>query len=188
MVLSRASKGVSMSRFLISLGSLILASQFVVAAPVAGLNAGITCMTQPFPTTVTRAQELSSGKVLIDWIHYNGVEYMPMHDDIVVPQDIPILAERAEIFRELGAWQKFEFTKEQCKSYGDLLFRCENFKAPVMEIRGHKVQVVAFFTEHLQSRSFGGTFFLYTTTVHYEIDGHSVFAAMKYNIEDCKPL
>lgn len=159
-----------------------------MAAPVAGLNAGVYCVTQPFPTTITRAQELANGKVVIDWIHYNGVEYMPMHDDIVVPQDIPILAERADIFRELGRLQKFEFSKEQCKSYGDLLFRCEDFKSPVMDIKGHKVQVAAVFSEHLQSRSFGGTFFLYTITVHYEIDGHSVFAAMKYNLEDCKPL
>ncbi len=62
-------------------------------------------------------------------IHHNGVEYMPIHSGVIVPNDLPILGRWATELKSLGPQQRFSFPKSKCTEHGGKVMKCIDEKA-----------------------------------------------------------
>jgi len=68
-----------------------------------------------FPTTSFFVK--TEGKdVLVRVIHHNGTKYAPIHEGIVVPNDIDLIKSRAELLAKLGEDFTFRFPLEECSA------------------------------------------------------------------------
>lgn len=150
---------------------------------------GFLCSTEPFPTTIYRLAEDATGTwVNLDWSHFNGVEFAPFHEGIVVPNDLPILAQRADLIRALGTHQSFRFPRSGCESFGDRVIRCANYVDGPQVINGKKVRALSTYTSLSETQSFVGTYKTVSTTLFLVIDGTSLFVTMKYEMPNCRDL
>ncbi|HRO66489.1 MAG TPA: hypothetical protein PL182_02885 [Pseudobdellovibrionaceae bacterium] len=151
------------------------------------LSQGMMCSTNPYPTTIYRIMP-SGDDMIVDWYHANGVEFMPIHEGVIVPYSLPILTKRAELLKALGVSQRFTFKASECKEIASKVIHCANYKSVPHDINGHKVRALSTYTSLEQSTSFAGTYSMYATTLYLEVDGQTMFVTMKYDGQDCRFL
>lgn len=148
------------------------------------LSQGMICSTNPYPTTIYRIMP-NEDDLIVDWYHANGVEFMPIHEGVIVPYSLPILAKRAELLKALGVGQRFTFKLSDCKEIASKVIHCSNYKSAPQEINGHKVRALATYTSLEQSLSFAGSYSTYGATLYLEVDGQTMFVTMKYQNQEC---
>lgn len=75
------------------------------------------------PTTSFFLEE-NGEHLVLKMLHHNGVEYMPIHEGVIVPNDLPYLEHKAQLLTRLGSQVEFRFPKAKCQSYGEGLIAC----------------------------------------------------------------
>ncbi|MBX3040378.1 MAG: hypothetical protein KF789_06675 [Bdellovibrionaceae bacterium] len=174
-------------RMMAALAGLVIGLSAAQAQLIGGgetLSQGMICSTNPYATTIYRIMPVAN-EMVVDWYHANGVEFMPIHEGIIVPYSLPILAKRAELLKALGVGQRFAFKTTDCKEYGPKVIHCADYKRAPQDINGHKVRALSTYTSLEQSTSFAGSYSMYATTLHLEVDGQGMFVTMKYEDRDC---
>lgn len=147
-------------------------------------SVALSCVTS-VPTTSFLVRPEDS-RISVEWVNHNGVEYMPIHEGVVTAYDLPILAERARVLKEVGDSLKFYFPMSGCEIFGDQkVLQCHDYNSEVQQINGHKVQGVSFYSSVLQEASIVGHFSYVTTTLMVIIDGKTYFLPMKYSLDEC---
>lgn len=75
----------------------------------------LTCITE-YPTTSFIVEPTDDGKMIgVRIFHHNGVDYMPIHEGVVVTNDLSILSGRAKELVTLGTDYSFKFPRENAK-------------------------------------------------------------------------
>lgn len=112
---------------------------FIFSLQASALNGSLnfTCKTKPETTSFQLIDE--GDTVLLKLRHVNGTGYMPIHEGIIVPNDIDYLREKAGLLTQMGAFPEFRFPKSKCRIYGPKLFICsqgERKKFGKLEMQG----------------------------------------------------
>ena len=63
-------------------------------------------------------------EVVLTTVHHNGPSYMPIHEGIIVPNDIPYLSEVARHLMKMGERNTFRFPIKNCIVTGPGLLSC----------------------------------------------------------------
>lgn len=95
-------------------------------------------------------------EVVLTTIHHNGTKFMPIHEGIIVPNDLPYLTSKAEVLQKMSDFNEFKFPKEKCQVYGPDLINCsggERKKFGDLEIEALSVSTSKV-TEEFMGRAF----------------------------------
>lgn len=148
------------------------------------LEKGLLCSTRPQASTTYRL--LPQGeKVFVDWFHAQGNRVVPIYYGLLFTGSLSVLKSRSEKLMDLGAVQRFSFSKGDCEDHGDKIIRCTNYEGPTSVINGHRVRALATYTAIEQTRTFAGTQSMFLTTLYLEVDGEAMFVSMKYEPREC---
>lgn len=85
------------------------------------------CITE-FPTTSYQITEEAEEFVLLTY-HHNGTKYLPLYSGTITPNDLPMLAQRAEQLQKMGSVSYISFKKSECSNKG-IYWKCSR-KSPV---------------------------------------------------------
>ncbi|MBX2986273.1 MAG: hypothetical protein KF802_00105 [Bdellovibrionaceae bacterium] len=164
---------------------LLLGPFFSFAQSRVAMN--LSCVTSPAPTTSYFMREQQQD-VWVHVYHHNDLDYMPIHEGVIVPRDLVRLAERVGPLRDLGDSLSFRFPLSKCGDKGPMILQCTDFKAEPQDINGHRVAALSFHTSRSTETSFAGTYEYLSTQLYLEIDGKSFSLPMKYSWNDCSTL
>ena len=141
------------------------------------------CMTEPRSTTF--AVVTNGDVVKVGYMHHRGVSYMPIHNGLITPNDLGLLAERAELFQQLGTYIEFSFPLSKCQRLGDYNFSCMDFRGEEREINGHKVKGFAAYSAIQSETSFAGDYAYAVVNISLDIDGKAYHLPMRYDLGEC---
>jgi hypothetical protein len=156
-----------------------LFSSLTFAAPI-----NMACMTE-YPTTTFVARTIGNN-ITFDLIHHNGVKWMPIWSNVVVPNDLPVLNDTGLTLGELGSRLEFTMPESSCQADGQLI-NCFAIQAPI-EINGHKVSLWAVHSKAVNEKSFAGEYNYIYTSMALDIDGKSYYVPAKYTDTECMSL
>jgi hypothetical protein len=146
----------------------------------------VTCKgARPTTTFMVFTEDKTVG---VEVVHHNGLEFMPIHQGIIVPQDLPILQQRAVAMMKLGSYARFNFSADKCKSFGDMLYQCVEYQARPALLNGQRVRAISMYTSRAETRSFFGIEKTFNIAIQLEIDGKNFFQTMTYPVEECTSL
>ena len=69
------------------------------------------CQTNPKTTGFTF--ESDGDSMVLTTVHANGVDYMPVHEGIITPSDLPYLAKASTALKNMGMKNQFRFPKSK---------------------------------------------------------------------------
>ena len=87
-------------------------------------NFNWTCATTPFSSSLVAVQQ--GNKMVLRVFHHNGLQSVPIHRGVITPNDLTILAQRAELLQQLGSQFELEFAIDQCEVFGEWRINCAN--------------------------------------------------------------
>lgn len=155
------------------------------ARPASDAELALVCVTE-MPTTSMILQPVAEKDVLhLTVMHHHGTNYMPIHEGVVVPNDLAILDARAKVLAALGTMYEFDLPKSGCKLVADKVFQCNNYGSPGTVIGGKKVSLLSLYSSATKDVSFAGTYDYVTLTMFLEIDGQTYFVPMRYFENEC---
>lgn len=148
---------------------LILLLIFFVAAPgkAEPLKLEFRCVnSMPTSSFLLRTE---GRELVLTTIHHNGTPYMPIHEGIVVPNDIPYLKSVAEHLIKMGDRNEFRFPLENCKVYGHGLMSCAGGEKK--NFGGEEMEALNLYTSKITEEAFGQKFERYKVTLSVNISG-----------------
>lgn len=163
---------------LILLLFVVLSSMSLQAADVYGI-----CMTSLAPST-TFEMKTKSDKVGFEITHHNGGLYAPFWSSIVVPNDVSVLAEKAETILKLDRGFKASFPQESCTWTSENKFACLNYDQK-LNVNGVEVKPWALYSSVITDSSFAGDFKYTEMTVLFQADGKEYNYTMRYSADEC---
>lgn len=142
----------------------------------------MACITE-WPTTSFVA--FTEGEMMtIRFLHHNGVQYMPVWNNVITPNDLPTITEAANTLSELGNDWEFTMPKSACEKLDGMMISCFGTQPAVM-MNGHKVSLWAVHTSETFDRSFAGEFSYVNASLALDVDGKTYHVPMKYNAYEC---
>lgn len=108
-----------------------------------------------FPQTSFILKTEGSEAVLTT-IHHNGTKYMPIHEGVVVPNDISYLKDVANVLTLMGDRNEFRFPIAKCKIYGPGQMSCANGSSE--NFQGREMRAFYLHTSKITEQSLGRTF------------------------------
>ncbi|MGZ3692664.1 MAG: hypothetical protein ACXWQO_00220 [Bdellovibrionota bacterium] len=161
---------------------LVAVPGFAASKSVEGM--GFRCISK-YPTTSFILEE-KGDEMVLRMIHHNGVGYMPIHEGIVVPNDLGFLAAKAKILTRLGAETEFRFPKAKCKTYGAGLLSCSGGER--RNIDGLDVEALHLITEKNTKQVFDDKIEYVRIELSLNIMGNPPVSelSMNYAPEECK--
>lgn len=150
----------------------------VQAADVYGI-----CMTELAPST-TFEMKTKSEKVHFEITNHNGGMYAPFWSSIVVPNDVSVLAEKAETILKLDRGFKAAFPKESCAWTSENKFACLNYDQK-LNVNNIEVKPWALYSSVITDSSFAGDFKYTEMTVLFQADGKEYNYTMRYSVDEC---
>lgn len=140
------------------------------------------CVTSS-PTTSFIA-ETKGEEVRLIVLHHNGVKYMPIHQGIIVPADLPLLAQKAEVMQKLGDRFEMVFEKKGCKTYGKNLFSCGNGR--VIASGSPSAERASLVTKTATERLYDVEFEKSSISAGFKVDGTYYSIDNDFYFGDCK--
>lgn len=94
--------------------------------------------------------------VVLTTIHHNGTAFMPIHEGIIVPNDITYLKDVSSVLTLMGDRNEFRFPLSKCKIYGPGQMSC--IKGSTENFQGREMQALFLATSKIQESIYGRTF------------------------------
>lgn len=163
-------------KFAVTLFLFLFAANSIASAPL-----NMICMTE-HPTTSFVAMtedEITTIKL----IHHNGTEYMPVWSNLITPNDIKVIAEKAAVLTELGASLEFKIPVKSCQVEG-LLINCFS-RSETQVINGRKVSLWSVSTSMENDKSLLGEYNSTWSNLGLDVDGQTYWLPMRYFENDC---
>jgi len=136
-----------------------------------------------FPTTIFLI-ETNAGRVNVLLKHNYGAAYAPFWTSPVVPNDLQMLGERAEVVKALGKDLQFSFDVNDCKSFGQGLFQCFG-SSETKDYGGHKVTAWGIVNSRVTEESMGQTFVHEEMMLATTVDDKTSYFTMQYHPGEC---
>jgi hypothetical protein len=145
---------------------------------------GFRC-TSKMPTTSFILEE-QGAEMVLTMIHHNGVDFMPIHQGIIVPHDLGFLAEKAKILTRLGSRNEFRFPRSRCTSYGAGLLSCS--RGERKNIGGLDVEALNIMTSVNTRKVFDEKIEYYGVNLSLNVAGNPPVSelSMEYATDECK--
>lgn len=126
-----------------------------------------------------------NAEVILTTIHHNGTAFMPIHDGIIVPNDIRYLTEVASILTPMGDRNEFRFPIDKCKVYGPQQIGCSNGSS--QKFGNHEMSALYLMTSKINEQAFGESFDQLKVTLSVYIRGFSPVQdiTMLYSTNEC---
>jgi hypothetical protein len=130
--------------------------------------------------------ETQGEEAVLTTIHHNGTGYMPIHEGVIVPNDLPYLARKAELLKKMGERNEFRFPLANCKVYGSGLLSCHGGNAQVFE--GVAMRALSLETSKVTERAPGVVAESVKVRLSVQIDGFSPVQDVVNNFygEECR--
>jgi hypothetical protein len=144
---------------------------------------GFHCKTKQ-PTTSFALTE-DGEDVVLKVTHHNGVGYMPIHEGIIVPNDIGYLKHKADVMTRLGPVQEFRFPKKKCIQYSPGVMACRSGER--RDIDGMDVEALHFLTSKDTRQVFDEKVDYYRAELSLNIQGEPPVKeiTMMYATDEC---
>lgn len=167
--------------------TLLFSTLISPALPAAPTEAVISmaCVTE-FPTTSFIAEQYED-VILMRLIHHNGAKYAPFHDSLTTPNDIDILAQRAQVISKLGDEWNFKWRRSGCNADTPLFFQCIG-EAYDFEVNGYKIHPWSITISEKSETSLWGTFDSQNVRLNFSIGSDSHYISMDYQPGECFSL
>lgn len=162
----------------------------VVMSAVTSLSAGAVeakqlCMTE-FPTTSMMVVPSENENLNVKIFHHNGVDYLPLHMGIITPNDLAIMAKRADILKSLGEDLDLFMSAKNCQFVDYLNFSCFGYtNETTPKVNGKTVKLWSLYSYRQTDVSFAGTFDYVVMSANFDVDGESLSIGMKYQLNEC---
>ena len=160
---------------------MLLGSLFTISNSCADVI-NMSCIGE-IPSTVFLV-ETKSGRVNLTLSHKFGAAYAPFWSSLVVPNDIPMLSEKAEIVKEIGKELQFSFDVNDCKNFGKGLFQCFG-PSEERVYGGHKVSAWGLLNGRVTEESMGQSFIKEEMTLATAVDEKTTYFTMLYRPGEC---
>ena len=164
--------------------SVLLVFSFLVAslsATAADVNA--FCYTAVGGTT-TFVIKSENSVVNFEIFNHNGGGYAPFWSSLVVPNDLGILAKKAEIIEKLDKGFAATWKTDQCKWVGEKKFACVGSTEKV-NVNGLEIEPWAVYSTLVTDSSFAGDYEYVDMTVSFVVEGESFSYTMRYPADEC---
>lgn len=137
------------------------------------------------PKTTSFILETSGDEMLLTTKHVNGVDFMPVHEGIITPHDLPYLTDASTMLKHMGAQNQFRFPKTKCKSYGEGVMSC--FGGNSQALGGVQMQALSINTQKITTQVFDVKVESIKVVLDVNIDGFTPVQelTMEYSPSDC---
>lgn len=143
------------------------------------------CMTE-FPTTSFMVTPSAHENLDVKIFHHNGVDYLPLHQGIITPNDLGIMSKRAVVLKSLGEEMDLSMSAKNCEFVDHLNFSCfGHANENVRNINGKTVKLWSLYSYRQTDVSFAGTFEYVNMSANFDVDGESLSISMKYQLNEC---
>lgn len=119
-------------------------------------------------------------------VHHNGVEFMPIHEGIIVPHDLTYLKEKAALLTPMGEQVEYKFPLKKCEIYGPGLISCSG--GDRQTFNGVEIESLMFYTSKLHEETLGISIDSWKATVDLHAIDHGpvMEVSMNYTPEECQ--
>jgi hypothetical protein len=117
-------------------------------------NYTLKCMTK-MPTTSFYITTQGS-EVILKTVHHNGVDYMPIHEGVIVPHDLPYLQSVSEQLTKMGNQNEFRFPVDKCTIDGPGQLSCA--QGSTVQLGDRQMRAFYFYTSKVSEKVFGRRF------------------------------
>lgn len=141
------------------------------------------CITEYPTTSFIFTDDKDYFKVRI--LHHNGTKFAPFIQRLVVPNDMSMVLEAAEVAKTTGRDIELRFAKSGCKHLNSEIFSCvgegESLTSTKKQIKPWHISRTL-----VTSQTPNGEFKKYTLTMSYDVDGKSYDYVMDYLLNECE--
>lgn len=162
--------------------ALLVLMFFAAAAAQAKDSLNLLCITE-IPTTSFAFHE-DGDNLRVEVLHHNGVQYMPIFEGVLTPNDLKQQSDNAQVLMSLGDHIEFLWPKSKCSKQARFLQNCFG-TLPELKIAGHSVKAWSVYSAKETSQSYMGTFEQTSVTLALEVDGKNYYIPMRYFPGDC---
>lgn len=153
-------------------------------AHAAADNVEFKCMTG-YPTTSFLA-ETHGDEVVVRVIHHHGTQFAPIHEGIVVPNDIELIKSRAELLAKMGTDFTFKFPLEKCTVHSPGQMTCLSGDTQVLGGQEFTASMLSLYT----STSYVSEIEIPVqwVTLYLDVKGYdmpSPYITMRYSQHEC---
>lgn len=134
--------------------------------------------------TTTFVIKSENSVVNFEVFNHNGGGYAPFWSNLVVPNDLGILAQKAEIIKKLDKGFQAKWKTDQCKWVGEKKFACVGSTDKV-SVNGLEIEPWAVYSSVVKDSSFAGDYEYVDMTVSFEVAGESFNYTMRYPADEC---
>lgn len=161
--------------------TLLMCLGFMAQAKQTGID--FKCETNPKTTSFTL--ETSGDEMVLTTKHFNGVDFMPVHEGIITPHDLTYLTDVSTMLKHMGTQNQFRFPKSKCKSYGDFVMSCFGGETKVLD--GIKMQALSLNTAKVTTQVFSDKVESIKVVLDVNIEGFVPVQelTMEYSPSDC---
>jgi hypothetical protein len=137
------------------------------------------------PTTTFLLEE-DGADMRLTLVHHNGVDFMPIHQGIIVPHDLGFLAGKAKVLTRLGDRTEFRFPRARCSTFGAGLISCSGGERK--NIGGLDVEALNLVTSVSTRKVFDEKVEYYGVNLSLNVMGNPPVSeiSMEYTTDECK--
>jgi hypothetical protein len=157
----------------------------VVAAPVEAVM-DLICVTEAPTTSFLVEQDKDTVKVRV--IHHNGVQYAPITNSLITPNDLELLKSQAGLIQSLGDDWSFQWKRSGCNADRSDFFQCVG-EAEDVVLNSVKVHPWALTVTDVQETTMWGTYRKKNLSLRFSVEkkGYqmNVQVTMDFQKGDC---
>ncbi len=144
----------------------------------------LTCFTEYSSTSFYVGT--NNDKVVARMINYYGMKFAPALVGVFTPNDVKLLAERAELVQKLNKDMLFYFDRKSCKKGPGLTFQCMGVLEPQF-VNGAKVDTLYISVLKKSTETVDFSYVNHIVRLSLQIDGKEVTIEMPYQENECVP-
>lgn len=144
----------------------------------------VNCSTAMGPTTAFNL-ETKDDQVHLIVTHFNGMQFAPFWNNLVVPNDLDKLKNDSDLLVNLDPMLKAYWKKSDCKLIARKKFVCSGVTSKQVS-NGIEVEPWAVYSSELKDSSFAGDFDYVLVSYSFYIKGNRHEFTMKYQDSECE--
>ena len=143
-------------------------------------NPGFRCVNR-MPTT-SFILAIEGDEAVLTTIHHNGVQFMPIHDGVIVPNDLSYLNAKSTLLTKMGERNSFRFPLKNCRVYSSGLVNC--FGGNRQTFAGTEMEALRVFTSRIRQESRGQMRETFKVTLEVHVLGFSPVQELSISYDD----
>lgn len=143
----------------------------------------LQCHTAPLTTSLSIVSK--NGEATVNMFHFNGIQYMPIHEGLVTIADIDYLQEQAKVMKQMPTEMVFKTTSDQCEWFSGFKGKCfsrDDQKLGTLNTDGFHLMIMEEETRILDYSPFRSIL----TRMSLRIDGKQYTIPMEFSEIDCE--